>query len=404
LTGRIPTHGVGFTILLGALSGLPALAIDMSLPALQGIRRSLHAGATGATLTISLFLAGFAIAQLVLGPLSDRIGRRPVLLGGLTLFTAAGLGCVAAHSIAALILWRLLQGTGAAAATVMALAILRDTFSGETMRQKLSYVATVWPLAPMIAPSIGSAVLLVGGWRDIYATLAGAGLLLLLAALATGESHRPGRLPRGVAGAYLHVLRHRAAGGFCAANALLFGMLFSWVSASPLVLMGAGHVSAPMFGVLFAFTSGGLLLGAWINGRVAGRRIGAERLMLLALAGCAALSLLVLLLTLTALPPVALVPVVAGAMVCRGIAGPNLMHGAMEPLPEMAGVVSAVLGGLQMATGSAVSALVAVLYPALGPPAVGAAMAASAVAALLVGKWASGSYPAIAAVERAEWR
>lgn len=387
----VPIDSLGFTILLGGLAALPPLAIDMSLPALTHIGRDLRASSTAAGLTLSLFLAGFALAQLVLGPLSDGFGRRPVLLGGLALFTSGGIGCATSHSISHLILWRLIEGAGAAAGTVMAFAIVRDLFAGAEMRRKLSYVATVLPLAPMIAPSLGSLVLLVAGWRAIYALLAAAGFLLItVVATATRETRANGLPRRAVARAYSDALLNRRVGGYAAANALSFAMMFAWVSGSPLVLIHDGRVSPLAYAAMFACTSGGLLIGAWISGYLARRQVPAHRPTFAGLAGAAAGSLGALALLISgAVHPLTLIPTITFVMVCRGLATPNLSHGALEPLPAIAGVVSAVLGFSQMAAGAAISAAVAAIYPAHGPVVVAAGMAVCAAAALTVGRWAS---------------
>ncbi len=382
--------GLGLTVLLGALTALPPLGIDMGLPALGRIGHDLAAPPAATSLTLSVFLTGFALAQLVLGPLSDRIGRRPVLLGGLALFATGGLGCALAGSIRALLAWRLLQGTGAAAGTVMAFAVIRDVFDGHAARRQISYVATVLPLAPMIAPTLGSLVLLHLGWRGIYGLLAGGGALLLaVVALGLPETHRPSGSPVGVARAYGRVLRHRQAGGYALTNALCFAMLFAWVSGSPLVLMGEAHVGATAYGALFACISGGLLAGAWLSGKLAARHAPPRGPMLLSLAVALALCAAALLLVgLAPVRPATLVPILVLVMACRGFASPNMTHAALTPLPEMAGVASAVIGFLQMAGGAAISALVAALYPALGASAVAGAMTACALGALLVAGWA----------------
>ncbi len=362
----------------------------MSLPALNDLQQDLPTTASGAALTLSLFLAGFAVSQLVLGPLSDAFGRRPVLLGGLALFTAGGLGCAAAHSIHSLLAWRLVQGCGAATGSVMAFATVRDLFEGNEARRKLSYVATVLPLAPMVAPTLGSLVMLVWDWPAIYALLAAAGLaLLLVIELCTTETHQPAEVHQPVLAAYWRVLSHRRVAGFAAANALSFAMLFAWVSGSPLVLIADGGVNEFGYAALFACTSGGLLVGAWLNGRLAASQVRLWPSLGLGLAGAVGASLASLGLLLAArVNPATLVPAMVLMMVCRGLAVPNMTHAALEPLPEMAGVVSAVLGFAQMAAGAAVSALVAAFYPHLGAVSVPLAMVACAAGALAVGRWA----------------
>ncbi len=396
---RAAIHGasLGLTILLGTLAALPPFGIDMALPALGRIGRDLAATPAVAALTLSVFLAAFGTAQLVLGPLSDRVGRRPVLLGGLALFAAGGLGCATAGSIGALLAWRLAQGTGAAAGSVMAFAVIRDLFEGDAARRQISYVATVLPLAPMIAPTVGGLMLLHVGWRGIYGLLAGGGLLLLGAvALCLPETHRPGGGGIGVWRGYGRVLRHRQAGGFALANALSFAMLFAWVSGSPLVLMGEAHISAPVYGGLFACISGGLLVGAWLSGWLAVRQVPLQVPVLGGLLGALACSSVALALVRAAPVDVAtLVPALVLAMVCRALASPNMTHAALAPLPELAGVASAVIGFLPMAAGAAISALVAALYPALGATAVAGAMTVCALAALQVGRWAGRGYAAV---------
>ena len=178
---RIHSTSLGFTLLLGALAGLPALSIDMGLPALPLI--STHFGTTSSVtaLTLSLFMAGFGAAQLVIGPLSDRIGRRPVLLVALALYTLGGAASAGASSMAMLIVARCLQGAGAAGGTVLAFAIIRDLFDGDAARVRLSTISMVFSLAPVIAPTLGGLVLRFDGWQSIFVVLSATGLVLLLA-------------------------------------------------------------------------------------------------------------------------------------------------------------------------------------------------------------------------------
>lgn len=187
---------LAFTLLLGALGTLPPLSVDMNLPALPLVQLALGTTPGGAALTVSLFLVGFASAQLVLGPLSDRFGRRPVLLGGLLIYTCGGAVCAFAPSISALLVARLLQGVGAAGGTVMAFAVTRDLFSGADLRKRLSYITMVFSVAPLIAPSLGAIMLHLSGWRSIFAVLTGAGVLLVAAAgFGLHETHPPSNHP-----------------------------------------------------------------------------------------------------------------------------------------------------------------------------------------------------------------
>ncbi len=165
----IRPNSFAFTVLLAGMAALPSLSIDMSLPAMPLLVGQFGASPGQAGLTLSLFMAGFAVAQRLFGPVSDRLGRRPALLGGIVLFTVSALCCALAPNITLLNVFRLLQGTGAAAGMAMSLAIVRDLFSGAKARVKLSYVAVVVGIAPILGPTLGSVILTVAGWRAIFA-------------------------------------------------------------------------------------------------------------------------------------------------------------------------------------------------------------------------------------------
>ena len=187
---KLRPDSAAFTLLLAGLAALPPLGIDMNLPALAQIGRDLHAPAAQTGLTLSLFLLGYAAAQLLFGPLSDRFGRRGPLFAGCLLFTLGALGAATAPGITALLAWRVVQGAGAGAGSVMAFAVVRDLFSGTAARVKLAYVNAVMNVAPMVGPTFGSLMLPVTGWRPIFGVQAAAGVLLVLAVLlAFVESH-----------------------------------------------------------------------------------------------------------------------------------------------------------------------------------------------------------------------
>ena len=382
----IRPQSVGFTFLLGALAALPPLSIDMGLPAFPALEHDLGTSAPGAGLTLSLFMAGFSMSQLVLGPLSDRLGRRPVLLAGLLLYAVAGLLCAAAPTITALIGLRLVEGACAASGTVMAFAMTRDLFGGAAARQRLSYVAMVLSVAPVIAPTLGGWALTIGGWRAIYGFLGLAGAALLaVVALGLAETRRPAPAGAGIGvlDGFARVLGHRRAIGYALTNAMGFGALFAYVSGSPLVLMGTLGVSAPVYGGLFAITSGGIMAGAWLNSQVARDAAASRRALALALAASLLSALGLLLVIGLGLATVAtLLPFLVVHSFSRGITAPNATHGALEPMGEIAGVASAVVGFAQMATGAVSSAVVALLFPVFGPAAMALVMVAFSAAAV----------------------
>ena len=365
---RIRPDSVFFIILLSALGGLTPLSIDMGLPALQSIGHSLQVSSASAALTLSFFLVGFAFGPVVLGPLSDRFGRRPVLLAGCGLFAVTGIGCAIAASLPVLLLWRLLEGIGAGAGSTLSLAIVRDLFDGATARARLSYVATFGSIAPMIAPTLGAIVLAWLGWRAIYGVLAMAGVLLFIAVLiGFVESHPkidPTALqPARLAANYARIFRHRLCLGYTLVAALNFGCMFSYIASSPLVMMGVLGISPTYYGWTFAATAAGIMIGAFTNGRLSARGISGSALLQTGL-GLSLLSALALLAVACsgAASVRTLLPLLVVNTFSVGFIGPNATQGVMHPMPDIAGVASAVLGSMRMLTGALAGVIVSFLF------------------------------------------
>src|SRR5215217_4653400 len=168
------------TLLLASLTGLTALSIDMSLPAMPQLQETFGAGVSAVQLTLSIFLTGFALGQIVCGPLSDRWGRRPVLLAGLALFTLAGLVCAGSTSLAMLVAARFVQGAGASVGPVVARAIVRDRFDSRKAAAVLSQMTQVMIVAPLLAPTLGGYMLVHLGWPAIFVVLGASGALMSL--------------------------------------------------------------------------------------------------------------------------------------------------------------------------------------------------------------------------------
>lgn len=366
---RIRPNSLGFTLLLGALAALPPLAIDMGLPALKTLGISFNAPPAATGLTLSLFMAGFAIAQLVFGPVSDRYGRRPVLFIGCGVFALANVMCTIAPSINALILWRLISGAGAGVAAVLEMAIVRDLFEGAAARTQFSYINLAMSIAPMIAPIMGGLILTIADWRSIYEVLAVSGLVLV-GAIAIGfeESiaHRDQSAiaPRRLIRNYLRVLSNRICVGYALVNALSFGCMFAYVAGSPLILIQVLGISTTLYGWFFAATAFAIMAGSFLNGRLSVRGVPPSRLLKagLRLAVVSAIALVLVSIS-NYVRVITLLPLLVLNTFCFGLIAPNAKHGALQPLPEVAGVAAAVLGFTQMAIGGTLaSALVAFFY------------------------------------------
>jgi DHA1 family bicyclomycin/chloramphenicol resistance-like MFS transporter len=357
-----------FTFLIAGLAALPPLSIDMSLPAATPIGEALHAPPSQTGLTLSLFMLGFALAQLGFGPVSDRFGRWAPLVTTLAIFTIAGLFCGLAGSIDGLLFWRFFEGAGAGGATVLAFAMVRDLFAGVEARARMSTITATMTVAPMLAPSVGALILRFAEWRVIFLALALAGLALTLAVvLSVNESHpakdssalAPAKLLRN----YARAFQHRSALGHSLLGALCFGCLFSFVSGSPYVFIGVLGLGTGAYALLFAICALGLTAGSLLCGRLVNAGFDPRRMLASAVLGQTAFALVLLGVALSGQFSVAsALPLLILNNLAMGFVNPLSVHGAMEPFPDMAGVASAVRGFLQMLGGAAASALVARLF------------------------------------------
>ncbi len=379
-----------FTVVLGVLAALPPVSIDISIPAMVSIQSDLAAPVGTIGQTVTVFMFGFSAGQFGAGPLSDRFGRRPVLLAGLGFYCLAAFGSALAGSVGQLIALQGAEGVGAGACAVLAFATIRDLFEGDVARSKRSYVTVIFGLAPMLAPTIGALLLGVVGWRAIFVILGSAGLLLLVtAALGVAES-RPARASATRTGpmrAYGMVLRDRRFTGFAVINALSYGGIFAYIAGSPLVIMGSLGLAAQVYAAFFACTAASLTAGAWTSGRCAAAGVAPSRLLWVGLAGAVVTSAMLCVLASSGRPMVAwAIPALLTNLFCRGLVAPNVQHMALEPMRESAGTAAAALGVMQILTGAMASAVVASLVPRFGPAGMTLVMAALAGASLLI--WA----------------
>ncbi|WP_277964142.1 multidrug effflux MFS transporter [Pseudomonas sp. RIT-To-2] len=375
-----------YILLLGACTALPPLSIDMALPAISQLGGALHSTSAAAAQSISLFILGFVLGPLLFGPLSDRIGRRPILLVGLALFTLAGLACTLAPNMPVLLVSRLLQGAAAGAAAAMPVAIVRDAFSGQQGRALQSSLVAINNVAPLLAPLLGAAILAFSDWRAIYAALVLAGLALLVAARGIlHESHPPqARRQQALIATYRQVLGNRRFTLCALILALNFAGMFAYITASPLVFMEGLGMSSQGFAVLFAVTALGTLGGSWLNNRLVHAGWSETRLIGISLLASLGSSLgLVLLATFGTAPLLGLAALVVVSNLCTGLVMPNATHLSLEQLAHTAGAGAALLRAIQMAGGALASLLVGHFYDGHSAHAMAWVMLGCAALALL---------------------
>jgi|HubBroStandDraft_1064217.scaffolds.fasta_scaffold00040_7 DHA1 family bicyclomycin/chloramphenicol resistance-like MFS transporter len=357
---------LGFVVLLGALTALNALAIDMSLPALPELSRVFAASPDQTQWTLSGFLLGFSAGQLFCGPLADRHGRKPLLLAGLLVFSLGGFGCALSQSLTGLIACRFAQGVGACAGPILGRAILRDLFDRHRGARMLSHMTVVMSAAPLLAPILGGYLLEFVGWRAIFLVLGAAGLTILAAvALRLGETLvRPDRhalRPSRILANYREFFQSRSALGFAGVSCLLLCGLFSYISAAPFVYIEVFGVRSDSFGYFFAIPAVALIGGGFANAALL-RRWDGERLLQFGLVLVLAAGLAIVAGALTQAGLFGVVVPITLYVFGLALISPNAIAAAMEPHPGMAGMVSSLIGCLQMAGAALASWIASTFY------------------------------------------
>ncbi len=352
--------------LLAALQAFGPLSIDMYLPGLTVIAQDLESPESSIQLTITAFLIGLFIGMLFYGPLSDKFGRRPLLLGGITLYAAASLGCAFASGAEQLILLRFVQALGGAAASVLGRAIVRDLFTVNEAARMLSLMHLVTMIATLIAPLLGGYLLLLLGWRSLFvALMIFAAITLAFTAWKIPETHRGDSQAQGVKSvflAYFRIAKHRAALGYILCMALPFAGMFSYITASPFVYIDFFNVEPQHYAWLFSLNIGGIILFVSLNARLVSK-IGTQPL-LLAGASCAALSGLILMIggIFSVGGLVLIVIALFGFVGVTGVLGANCMASLLERYPDNAGAAAGLAVAIQFGFGAVASFLVGVLH------------------------------------------
>ncbi|MGI5399416.1 multidrug effflux MFS transporter [Streptomyces sp. CA-135486] len=369
---------VGFlvTLVLGGLTALPPLSMDMYLPALPAVTRSLGSPAATVQLTLTACLAGMALGQLVVGPMSDRWGRRRPLLIGMIVYVAATATCALAPTAELLIGFRLLQGLAGAAGIVIARAVVRDLYDGVEMARFFSTLMLISGVAPIIAPVIGGQVLRITQWRGIFVVLTGVGLLLtLVVAKWLHETLPREKRHSGGVGEALRTMRgllaDRVFTGYMLTGGLAFAALFAYISASPFVVQEIYGASPQTFSLLFGVNSVGLIAVGQINGKVLVGRVSLDKALGFGLGVITLAATALLLMTTGVFGRVGLLPVAAGLFVlmsAMGLAMPNTNALALMRTPHAAGSASALIGTSSFLIGAVASPLVGIAGEATAVP------------------------------------
>ncbi|MET0758379.1 MAG: multidrug effflux MFS transporter [Mycobacterium sp.] len=353
-------------LVLGAMVALGPLTIDMYLPALPGIAEELSVSSSVVQLTLTGTLAGLALGQLIVGPLSDSLGRRRPLMAGIVLHMLASVLCVLAPNIAVLGVARVLQGMGAAAAMVVAIAVVGDLFAESGAATVLSRLMLVLGVAPVVAPSLGAAVLLQASWHWVFAALVVlAGGLLLLAALALPEtlpvSHRRPLRARGIAATYVELLRDARFVILVLVAALSMSGLFAYIAGASFVLQGRYGLDQQTFALVFG-AGAVALIGATQFNVVLLRRFAPQTIVLWALVAASLAGLVFVGLSVAHVGGLLgfILPVWA-ILAAMGLVIPNAPAVALSRHADAAGTAAALLGAAQFGLGAAVAPLVGVL-------------------------------------------
>lgn len=357
--------------MLGALAAFGPLSIDLYLPALPAIAVGLGASPEAVQLSVTVFLAGFTLGMLFYGPLSDRFGRRPVMLVGIALFTVSSLGCLIATTVGQLVLARFFQAIGGGAASVLARAVARDVYPPTEAIRKLSLMAMVSTMAPMLAPVAGSLILPWSGWRGAFVVLLAWGVLSSLVVWLrlpeTLAADRRGHMSVGGAfAAYGRMLADSVALGLVLAGGMSFAAMFAYITGSPHFFIELQGFSPLAFSLVFATNALGLLGANYVNSRLV-RRLGPFRMLAIGCSlGFAGGTLLMAALGVGR-------PHVTGVIVglfiivaVAGLLGANCVGLLMERFPQSAGAAAALFGAGQFGFGMLASAGVSYFHDEAG--------------------------------------
>jgi DHA1 family bicyclomycin/chloramphenicol resistance-like MFS transporter len=354
-----------FVVVISLTMALAALAIDITLPAFATMRADfgLAEGSSAVAPVITASLAGLAIGQIAWGPLSDSLGRKTILYAGIAVYIAGAIGSALTPSLTVLYMTSFITGLGASGARVVALSSVRDTYSAKAMAKMMSYVMMIFLLVPLIAPSLGAAILALTGWRFIYGFIAVAGVSVLILNRRLPETlPRDLRMPLhfgNLGRAARFVVTNRLTMGYTLAQTAVFGFFASYLASSELIInevFGMGR----WFTVVFSGFAALLALAVFINNQLL-NRLQLRTMLRIAFWGFAivALAFAAMAIATDGVPPFGVfIAMLAPLLLVHGLLLPNLNAAALIPMGSVAGTASAIIGLISILGGSIIGSFI----------------------------------------------
>ena len=371
---------------LSLLMGFASISTDFYLPAMPQIGATLRADAGMMELTVSAYLIGFSLGQLFWGPVGDRYGRRPSIAVGLVFFVIGSIGCAVSGNAWVMIGWRIVQALGACASVTLSRAMVRDLYEGARGARMLSTLMMVMAIAPLIGPLAGGQILALSGWRAIFWTLVGIGVLTIIALFTIPETlpenRRNTEPPGRILTRYVELLGSRRLLGYAGAGGFLYAGMFAYVAGTPFVYIDYYHVSPQLYGLLFGLGIVGIMGANFLNVRLVSR-YGYDRMLFVGTIAAALSGMIAALMTHSGAYGLAglIVPLFV-FVASAGLIVANSITGALADFPERAGAVSALVGAAQYGSGMIGSGLVGIFADGTPGP-MGTVMAIMGMGSLL---------------------
>ena len=356
---------VGLVVILGLLAMLMPLSIDMYLPALPQIAREFSVSSGSVQMTLNIYILGFALGQLVYGPMADSFGRKPIIVAGTLIFAVAAAACALSQSVEQLIHMRLLHGLSAAAGSVVISALMRDTYSKEEFSRMMSFVMLVTTIAPLVAPIAGGWLLLAWDWHAIFWVISGAALVTTVLVVTQIKETLPKEKRqkfnlRTTTGNFMSLFRHKRVFSYMLASGFAFAGLFSFLNAGPFVYIELNHVSPQHFGYYFALNIAFLFVMTLLNSRLVSR-VGPLAMFRLGLFIQFVMAIWLVVVCTFDLGFIPLVLGVAMFIGCVSMISSNAMAVILEEFPHMAGTASSLAGTMRFGVGALAGAVLSTI-------------------------------------------